>query len=417
MDRPLPSAIRRANTVGRIFRIALPILGFTIVIAALPAWLQPSVSRARIRTATVVSGPIEAVITAGGTVVPEVERVLTSPFDARVVRILRRPGAIVQKGDAIAALDLGESTLALERILTDVRITDNQQSQARLALEKTLADIGGQIDRKMLELEIFEAKADSSLQLSGKGLVSAQAVHEATLAVKQARIELAQLRTHRENAGQATILRSEELALQRGALDKAAGEARRVLELGTTRSDRDGVLTWVLPQEGALVRKGDVIARLSDLSSFRVDASASAIHSGRIRAGVPAVVRVNDEPLEGTITEVLPSIENDVLRFTVALNDSSHRLLRPHLRVDVLVVTDRRAAALKVKQGPFSDGANADGTSEAFVIQGDQAVRVPVRFGLRGFDEVEIVSGLDDGDEVMISDVRDYLHLREIEIR
>lgn len=40
-----------------------------------------------------------------------------------------------------------------------------------------------------------------------------------------------------------------------------------------------------------------------------------------------------------------------------------------------------------------------------------------MRLGLRGFDEIEILSGLDEGDEVVISDVRDYLHLKEIEIR
>lgn len=374
-------------------------------------------SGSRIRTAKVTTGPIEAVITASGAVMPEIERVLSSPFDARVLRILRRPGANVETGDAIAELDLGESILALERIVTDVKITDNQQAQAKLALEKSLADVDAQIDQKTLELEILKTKADSNVQLSAGGLVSAQAVQEASLAVKRAHIELAELRGERANAERSTRLQSEGLALQRAALDRAATEARRILELGTTRSDREGVLTWVLPQEGALIRKGDVIARIADLGSFRVDATVSAIHSGRIRTGAPAVVKVNDVALKGHITEVLPTIENDVIRFTVALSEASHRLLRPNLRVDVLVVTDRRARTLKVKQGPFSDGANADGVAEVFVLQDNRGMRVPVRFGLRGFDEVEIVSGLDDGDEVVISDVRDYVHLKEIEIR
>jgi HlyD family secretion protein len=348
---------------------------------------------------------------------PEIERVLSSPVDARVLRILRRPGATVETGDAVAELDLGESVLALERIVTDVKITDNQQAQARLALQKVLADLDAQIDRKILELEMLETKAAGNVQLAAGGFVSAQAVQEASLAVKRAHIELAELRGARANAERSTTLESEGLALQRAALDKAATEARRVLELGTARSDRKGVLTWVLPQEGALIRKGDVIARIADLGSFRVDATASTIHSGRIRTAARVLVTINEVVLDGAIAEVLPTVENDVIRFTVALSDSSHRLLRPNLRVDVLVVTDRRARTLKVKQGPFSNNANADGAAEVFVIRGDRAVRVPVQFGLRGFGEIEIVSGLDDGDEVMISDVRDYLHLKEIEIR
>ncbi len=417
MDRPLAVAVQRASRIRRILRVGVPIAGSVVLIALLPGWLQPSLSESRIRTGRVVTGPIEAVITASGVVVPEIERVLSSPLDARVLRILRRPGASVRRGDAIAELDLGESVLALERIVTDVKVTDNQQAQARLALEKSLADVDGQIEQKSLELRMLETKADSSLQLSGRGLVSAQALQEATLAVKRAQIELAQLRSERTNSEQATALQSDGLALQRAALDKAAGEARRVLELATTRSDRDGVVTWVLPQEGALIRKGDVIARIADLSSFRIDASVSSIHAGRIRLGVPTLVQVNDVALEGAITEVQPNIENDVIRFTVALSEPSHRALRPNLRVDVLVVTDRRARTVKLKQGPFSDGATADGAAEAFVVQGDHAVRVPVRFGLRGSDEIEVLAGLKDGDEVVISDVRDYLHLTEIKIR
>jgi HlyD family secretion protein len=374
-------------------------------------------SRGRIRTATVVTGSIDAVITASGAVTPEIERMVSSPFDARVVRIIRRPGAMLRKGDAIAELDLGESILALERILTDVSITDNQQSQARLALDMSLAGIDSHINQKTLELQILETRAVSSMQLSIGGLVSAQTVQEATLAVKRAELELGELHTERVTAEQSTKLRFEGLALQRTALDKAANEARRVLDLATTRSDREGVLTWVLPQEGALVRKGDVIARIADLSSFRVDASVSAIHGGRIRTGVPVIVKINDTALEGTITDVLPTIENDVMRFMVRLGESSHPLLRPNLRVDVLVVFDRRPQALKVKQGPFSNGADADGAADVFLVHRDRAMRVPVRFGLRSSDEIEIVSGLHEGDEVVISDMRDYLHLEEIDIR
>src|SRR4029077_18222206 len=83
----------------------------------------------------------------------------------------------------------------------------------------------------------------------------------------------------------------------------------RLLDLSTTKSDRKGVLTWVLSQEGALVRRGDVIARIADLSSFRVDGSVSDVHAGQLRPGMSAVVRINDESLDGTISEVFPTVE------------------------------------------------------------------------------------------------------------
>src|SRR4029453_875007 len=107
--------------------------------------------------------------------------------------------------------------------------------------------------------------------------------------------------------------------------------------------------------EGALVRRGDVIARIADLTSFRVAATVSDVHAGRLRTGLPVVVRANDLDLQGTVIEVFPTVENGVLRFTVALADPSHAGLRPSLRTDVLVVTDRKPRVLRVKRGPFAD--------------------------------------------------------------
>ena len=71
---------------------AVPIVAVALLVAWLPDLLRPGVARARIRTARVTTGPVDAMIMAAGTIVPEIERVLSSPVDARVLRILKRPG-------------------------------------------------------------------------------------------------------------------------------------------------------------------------------------------------------------------------------------------------------------------------------------------------------------------------------------
>jgi HlyD family secretion protein len=173
------------------------------------------------------------------------------------------------------------------------------------------------------------------------------------------------------------------------------------------------VLTWVLSQEGALVHRGDVIARIADLSSFRVDGSVSDVHAGRLHPGMAAVVRFNEETLDGTISEVYPTVENGVIHFTVALARPSHPSLRPNLRADVLVITDRKPHTLRVKRGPFADSA----ARQVFVVRGNQAFRVPVTLGLAGIDDVEVLSGLRESDEIIISDMRDYAHLSQITVK
>lgn len=414
MDRPLADTAVRRNRLRLLAQVGLPVIAVITVLAMLPGWMRPTVARARIRTAVVQAGPIQAVIAAAGTVTPDVERVLSSPVDARLLRVLKRAGATVHEGDPVAELDLGESQLAIERIDGNLAITDNKQQQARLALETSLAGLDARIARTALDLEMLDAKVTSSERLTAEGLLSQQALRETQLAAKQASIDLDHLRQERRQAERTTGLQTKGLSLERVALAKEAAAARRTLDLATTRSDRDGVVTWILGQEGALVRRGEVIARIADLRSFRVDATISDIHSGRIATGLPVDVRVNDVALPGTIAEVRPTVENGVIGFVVALDDSSHRLLRPNMRVDVHVVTGQRARTLTVRQGPSITGSNE---ADVFVIRGARAIRTPLTFGLRGADDVEVVTGAAAGDEVIISDMRDYLHLDQLEVR
>ncbi len=396
-------------------RIGLPVVAVAAVLAWLPGWMRPSVSKARVRTATLTVGPLEASITASGTVVPEVERVLSSPLDARVLRILARPGAVLKAGSPVVELDVSESVLGLEKLVKDLRIKENKQTQTRLGLEKAVVELDSRIEVKRLELQGAEARLRGNETLFAERLISQDALRQSEIAVKQAQAELAQLQAQRRNAERTTAVELEGLSLERTAADKEVGEARRVLELATTKSDRDGVLTWVLLQEGALVRKGDVIARIADLSSFRVDATVSDVHAARVRPGMPAIVRISDAlRLEGSVADVYPTVENGALRFTVALDERAHAALRPNLRVDVLVITDRKPRALKVARGPFADGT---GQRQVFVVRGTRAVRTAATLGVSSFDEVEVVSGLAERDEIIISDMRDYLHLTEIKIR
>ena len=414
MDRPLATSHVRHNRARQIAQVAAPLLALVTVIILLPGWMRPELTRARIRTAIVQVGPIEAVITASGTVVPEIERALSSPVDAKLLRLLKQPGAAVKTGEPVAELDLTESQLALERIAGTLAITDNKQDQARLELDRALSDLDARIERKTLEAEILEQKAVTNQRLAEQGLASQQQLGDARLAARQAAIEVAQLKRERIDAKRSNDLQAEGLSLERTSLTKEAAVARRTLDLATTRADRDGIVTWILRQEGTLVHRGEVIARIADLSSFRIDATASDVHSGRIRAGMPVNVAINDTTLRGSIADVQPRIENNVVRFAVTLDERTHPVLRPNMRVDVYVVTDRRGKTLTVRQGQFVSGSDR---ADVYVVRDGQAHRVAVAFGLRGADDIEITSGLAEGDEVVLSDMRDYQHLERLEVR
>src|SRR5262245_35331143 len=190
MDRPLSESARRRVTFRRVVMIAGPVAAFVAILILLPGWMRPTLARARLRTAIVEVGPVDQVITASGTVVPEIERVISSPVDARLLHVLKRPGAALQAGDAILELDTSDSRLAYERLLTDVQISDNQRQQTILALEQSLADLDARIERKRLDAQLLDEKAANQRRLFADGLASQQNVREAELLASQARIEL-----------------------------------------------------------------------------------------------------------------------------------------------------------------------------------------------------------------------------------
>jgi HlyD family secretion protein len=268
---------------------------------------------------------------------------------------------------------------------------------------------------KRLELQSLSAKLNQSRKLFKDGLVSADDVRRAELDEAKARTELKQLESSKQNAELTTDSQIRGLAMEMAILHKERNAATSELNLATTKSDRNGVLTWVITEEGSTVRKGEVIARIADLRSFRVDATISDMHAGKIRAGMPVEVKANENTmLQGSITNVLPTIKDGILTIHIGLENKGNTILRSNLRVDVQIITERKDRVLRIKKGPALTG---EGANEAFIIRGTAAIRTPVRLGLASFDSFEVVSGLLEGDEVIISDVSDYLHLKEFAVK
>ena len=414
MDRELDQSYRRKRLAQRSL-IALVIVALSSgLFFWLPGWLKPSVSRARIRIARVDSGALEATITAAGTVVPEFEQVLSSPVNARVVKILKRPGAVLAQGEPILQLDLNESRLAIEKLNQQLALKQNEQTKTQLNFENTLNDLQSRLEIKQLEYKATQATTARNRTLNREGLLAEERLREIELAEEKARFEVKQLEESKRNAQQNTQTQLARLTLERKTLEQERTEAQRQLELATTKADRAGVLTWVVNEEGATVEKGAVLARIADLRSFRVEATVADLHANRLAVGQSVIVKINERELAGNVARINPAVTNGIITLVVNLQDKANELLRSNLRVDVLIATERKDRVLRLRKGAF---ANSGNTSEVFVVRGDAAVKTSVKLGLASFDHYEVVQGLLEGDEVIISDMTEYLHAKEVRLK
>ncbi|MEW6733538.1 MAG: efflux RND transporter periplasmic adaptor subunit [Acidobacteriota bacterium] len=411
MDRELDSHYRNRQRWRRLLiSLLIIVLGVATFIYG-PRWIKPSLSRTRIRTARVDIGSIEATLTTSGTVVPQFEQVISSPINSKVVKILKKPGALLTKGEAILEMDTSEALLTLTRLNQQIELKWNQQEKTKLELTNTLINLKSQWEIKNLEMKSALFNSTRDRELFQQGLLSESKYRQSETEAEKARIELKQLEDSRQHSEQVTKTTLAGLELELKNLLNEKAEAERQLSLATAKSDRNGVLTWVITEEGSTAQKGDILARIADLTSFRVEATLSDVHANRISVGMPVNVKVDDQYLTGTISNVLPTVKNGVITLLIELQEKSDTRLKANLRVDVLIVTARKERVLRVARGPF---ASSEGAYEVFVIRGNSALRTPVHLGISSFDHFEIVEGLLAGDEVIVSDMRDYLSLKEV---
>ena len=164
---------------------------------------------------------------------------------------------------------------------------------------------------------------------------------------------------------------------------------------------------------GATVAEGEVLVKVADLSSFKVEGSISDVYADRLQIGGEVIVRINQTDLRGTVTNIHPAVNNGIITFMVRLADKSNSLLRANLRAEVFVVTSFVDGVVRVKNGPFYSGAV---DQKVFVIEEGKAIQRKVDIGVSNFDYVELKSGVKPGEQVIISDMEDYEHHKVITI-
>ena len=412
----------------RLRHLAKPVVAAALVGAlfwSLGARLRPGLAADRFRTATVERGSLEAVVVASATVKPAADRVLTSPVGARVLRVLKPTGSRVEAGDAVLELDLSTTRLALDQLQSRIDRLQARRRELVLELEAERSTTANRLEIKTLEREEAELEAEQSRRLHGDGLLSETVLRRVETRVRRLRIEQQGLEQDLVRSARSEDAKLSGVDSELGALRDEQAELRRQASLASTRVEAAGVLTWVLDEEGATVAPGDELARVADLGTYRVEAVVSDIHASSLAVGL--TVRL---PLErtrgldagpflvGRIERVLPAVEEGTVRFWVELEgDAAQQTeLRPNLRLDAVVVLQRKEEVLKLAKGPFAAGP---GAQDVFVLSADGtvAVRRTVRLGLSGYEAWEVVEGLAPGDEVVISDMSEFKNLDRWSVR
>jgi HlyD family secretion protein len=414
MDRELAASVRRKRKVKVYSRFGVAGLLFVLALVGFRLVIKPSVSQAEIRTAVATVGSIEATLTASGVTVPETEEIITSSIPARIEKIFRRPGEKIAAGEPVLQLDKESTLTNYNKLKDEQQLKQNKGNKLRIQLQKDLNDLQAQYAiKKMGVKSLISIVADEQYLLKiGGG--TAENTKQAELNLQVAQLELKLLADQIRNKKLAMQADLKELGFELNSQNRDIQELERTINQADVKAGQNGVVTFVNSEIGANVNKGDVLAKVADLSSFKVKATISDAYADQLHSGGPVLVRVNDTDLRGIIANIEPTVTNGILTFYVQLNQKNHALLRPNLRVDVFVITAYKNKVVKVKNGPFFNGAHSQ---PVFVIANGKAMRRTMEIGESNFDFVELKSNVKPGETVIISDMKEYEHVEEINLK
>ena len=406
MDREIPKEVRDKERRNRIIKYAVAVGAVVVVIAVVMSLMRSSVNKKDIVLATVDRGTIESSVSASGKVAPAFEEVINSPISTRIVEVYRKAGDSVDVGTPLLRLDLQSTETELNKLLDQSQMKQYEIEQMKLNNNTRLSDLAMNVKVKAMAVSRMEVELRNERYLDSLGSGTGDKVRQVELAYNTGKLELEQLRQQLENERQVrdADLRVKELELN--IHNKNLAEMRRTLSEAQVQSPRKATLTYINNQVGQQIGAGEQIAIISDLSHFKVDGEIADSYGDRVSVGSHAIVKIGREKLDGTVSNVTPLSRNGVIAFSIQLDDDSHARLRSGLKTDVYVMCDVIEDVVRIANGSYYMGK---GDYDLFVVtDGDELVKRKVRLGDSNFEFVEVVSGLEPGDQVVVSDMSDY---------
>lgn len=413
MDKLLSTTELSRLRNKKIFRFVGIIFIFSILFYGFQWAFMPSAQRSTLRIAKVELGSITATINASGIVVPASEKTLSSETNTRIVKVLAQLGQYVKKHAPILRLETRSINLSIENINENIALKETQIEAKKFHSKKEINQINSQYQLLEVELERHSVKANRVQQLTITGAAAKHDLLEAKLNVKRTEIEIKQLKQSILDIKASSQAEIKGLNLEKSILNKSLKEKQRLLAGSTITANRDGVLSWIKNEEGANVVYGEPLAKIADTKKFRVEANLSDFYASQLKPGMKVVVSYNELRLKAQLETLSPTIENGVMKLIVMLDEPNNPQLQQNVRVDVGFVTDEVAQANTLSKGPFISGK---GFQEVFVIRNNIAIKTEVEVGLSNRNRYQIIRGLNPGDEVIISDVSHYIHLKEFTI-
>ena len=401
--RPSGARQRRMKQALTVAVVLVVVSGLSIGVSRLqPA--APTVDMATLYPDTVKRGSMVRQVRGPGTLVPEDIRWIPATTQARVERIVVRPGTAVQPDSVILEL----SNPALEQEL--------EEAQLRLrAAEAGLANLRLQVQNELLQqraaaagIDADYAKAQMQAEMN-EALAARQLV--SALSLRQARLDADQLAVRREIAHEQLTTRAGAGRAQVDVQQSEVEQARAVLALRQrqredlhVRAGVSGILQVVLVDEGQQVAPGSNLARVANPARLKAEIKIAETQAKDVQVGQRAEIDTRNGVVAGRVTRLDPSVQGGTRTVDVSLEDPLPNGAVPDLSVDGVIELERLSDIVYMGRPAFGQDQSTVAIFKVDAARGE-ARRVQVQLGRSSVNSIEVRSGLQPGDRVILSDM------------
>ena len=383
---------------------------------ALQRWsrAEQSVDLARLRTATVTRGDLERDVAAEGRIVAANHPRLYSPAEGTVALKVRAGQAVV-RGQALARIESPEleSQLAQER--SRLQSLESELGRARISARQQNVGNDQTAELRRVRLEAARRELQRAEKLRAEGLLNEVEHERSKDAVRLAEVELDQSREgsrlQREALDFEVADRARQVERQRLVV---AELERRVHEL-TVPAPFDGQVATVDVDDRQAVAANAPLLTVVDLSTYEVEIRIPESYADEIGLGTRVEIDYAGRKFPGTLTSVSPEVRESQVEGIVAFGGGQVPAgLRQNQRVSVRLVLDRRENVLKIPRGPFFESG---GGRKVYVLEDGLATLRDIRTGAISVGEVEVLEGLAEGDQILLTDTQEFQGAETVLVR
>jgi len=364
----------------------------------------PRVDRSAVWTGRVERGSMHRQVRGSGRLAPEENRWIPARTNGRVESIALQPGAPVDPDTVILVLANPELRQAFLESRSQLKQAEVELINLRVQLASQQMNQQAEAARVESEYQLARLQAEAEESLAAEGLISEVAVRLSRVradswAVRRD-METKKAEAFSEAVNAQIEAKQEELE-QRRALH---AYRRQQLDSLQVRAGIGGVLQQTLVDIGQHVSPGVNLARVADPGRLMAELRVAATQARDLQAGQRAQVDTRNGVVSGTVLRVAPAVHDGMVQVDITLNGELPRGARPDLAVDGAVELEHLEDILLMPRPAFGQ---ENAVVELFRVEGNggHATRVPVRLGRGSVTQVEVLEGLNAGDEVILSDM------------